>query len=264
MRIRFLLNSTFNKVFMRKSKIAFSKVTILPLLGIHCMFLVNTCFAQVVDTKAKVSNSGILRSDSIFNVRERLVELAMSGPILEIANRNVEIANQQLGRTKATVLNQLTVSANLNEFSIQGGSTDVANLFPRYNIGLQLPLGLFFTQGRDVKIAYQKIGISEADRSRLFAEVKADVLRLYEDYLMYSSLLVIHTKAASENYIRYIQIESDFEAGDATEDEYIEALRKYKEVQTDKISTQRDKEATRIALEKYILVPLEDVIKGIK
>lgn len=81
---------------------------------------------------------------------------------------------------------------------------------------------------------------------------------------MYSALLTLQTKTASENYVRYMQLQSDFEAGEASEADYNEALRKYTEEQTRKLNTQRNKEATRIEIEKYINVPLEDILKGLK
>jgi outer membrane protein TolC len=220
--------------------------------------------AQNTDSLGRNANRLRVRTDSVVDIRDRLVQLAMAGPIFEIASREVDVAHHQLGKAKTLVLNQLTVSGNLNEYSIRGRQDNVGNLFPRYNIGLQLPLGLFFTRSHDVNAARQNLAITEAERQKLYNELKAEILRLYEDYLMYSALLTLQTKTASENYVRYMQLQADFEAGEATEADYNEALRKYTEEQTRKLNTQRNKEATRIEIEKYINVPLEDILKGLK
>lgn len=134
--------------------------------------------AQSADSLGRNPNRLRVRADSVVDVRDRLVQLAMAGPIFEIASREVEVAHHQLGKAKTSVLNQLTVSGNLNEYSIRGRQDNVGNLFPRYNIGLQLPLGLFFTRSHDVNAARQNLAISEAERQKMYNEIKAEILRL--------------------------------------------------------------------------------------
>lgn len=223
--------------------------------------------ALLLSSVATVAQSPQMRPDStIKDIRQRLIELALPGPDMEIADRNEIIAQQQLQRSKRTIMNQLIVTGNLNEFSIKGSqpTQNQANLFPRYNIGLQLPLGVMFTRAKDIRVAEQNVAIAHAERSKTYGEIKAIILKNYEDFLMYSALLDVQTKSTSAEYLNFLKVESDFENGAATEDAYNDALKKYNEEMTKKINTQRNREIARIEIEKYILVPLDDVIKGLR
>lgn len=223
--------------------------------------------ALLLSSVAAVAQSPQMRPDStIKDIRQRLIELALPGPDMEIADRNEIIAQQQLQRSKRTIMNQLIVTGNLNEFSIKGSqpTQNQANLFPRYNIGLQLPLGVMFTRAKDIRVAEQNVAIAHAERSKAYGEIKAIILKNYEDFLMYSALLDVQTKSTSAEYLNFLKVESDFENGAATEDAYNDALKKYNEEMTKKINTQRNREIARIEIEKYILVPLDDVIKGLR
>ncbi|MCA0381577.1 MULTISPECIES: TolC family protein [Phnomibacter] len=223
--------------------------------------------ALLLSSVAAVAQSPQMRPDStIKDIRQRLIELALPGPDMEIADRNEIIAQQQLQRSKRTIMNQLIVTGNLNEFSIKGSqpTQNQANLFPRYNIGLQLPLGVMFTRAKDIRVAEQNVAIAHAERSKTYGEIKAIILKNYEDFLMYSALLDVQTKSTSAEYLNFLKVESDFENGAATEDAYNDALKKYNEEMTKKINTQRNREIARIEIEKYILVPLDDVIKGLR
>lgn len=223
--------------------------------------------ALLLSSVAAVAQSPQMRPDStIKDIRQRLIELALPGPDMEIADRNEIIAQQQLQRSKRTIMNQLIVTGNLNEFSIKGSqpTQNQANLFPRYNIGLQLPLGVMFTRAKDIRVAEQNVAIAHAERSKTYGEIKAIILKNYEDFLMYSALLDVQAKSTSAEYLNFLKVESDFENGAATEDAYNDALKKYNEEMTKKINTQRNREIARIEIEKYILVPLDDVIKGLR
>lgn len=203
---------------------------------------------------------------SIKDIKQRLIELALPGPDMEIADRNEIIAQQQLQRSKRTIMNQLILTGNLNEFSIKGSqpTQNQANLFPRYNIGLQLPLGVMFTRAKDIRVAEQNVAIAHAERTKTYSEIKAIILKNYEDFLMYSALYDVQTRATSAEYLNFLKVESDFENGAATEDAYNDALKKYNDELSKKINIQRNREIARIEIEKYILVPLDDVIKGLR
>jgi outer membrane protein TolC len=125
------------------------------------IIVISACVSAVAQKKPAVSNPNYRaprsRKDSLLNldIREKLVQLAMQNPTIEIDDRNVAIAQYNLKRAKSNFLNNVVLSGNLNEYSIQtiNSSQIYGNLFPRYNIGANLPLGLFVTRAKDVKIA---------------------------------------------------------------------------------------------------------------
>lgn len=231
-----------------------------------CLLLSALLYCMLATAQNAAGPNRLRPDSSIKDVRQRLIELALPGPDMEIADRNEIIAQQMLQRSKRTIMNQLVVTGNLNEFSIKGSQPlqNAGNFFPRYNIGLQIPVGLMFTRAKDIRVAEQNVAIAHAERSKTYGEIKAIILKNYEDFLMHSALLDVQTKSASAEYLNFLKVESDFENGAATEEAYNEALKKYNEEMTKKINTQRNREIARIEIEKYILVPLDDVIKGLR
>lgn len=124
------------------------------------------------------------------DVREKLVNLALQNPSFEIADRQVNIASENVKRAKTSILNNVSVQGNLNEFSIAGNSgASGANLFPRYNVGAVIPLGIFFTRSNDIKIARENLYISQAEKNERFRLIKEEVLTKYEDYLLTKAFL---------------------------------------------------------------------------
>ncbi|HSC52263.1 MAG TPA: TolC family protein [Phnomibacter sp.] len=205
-----------------------------------------------------------LKLDTIYDIRSKLVELAMAGPLLEMVGRGEIRAANELSKTKSAVLNNVILSGNLNEFTINGSPSNYANLYPRYNIGVLFPIGTFITRDKDIKIARQNLGMAQADKARVFAEVKAIVLKLYEDYEMYDALFQNQNKLTDDVYLNFLKAETDFEAGEINEVEFTRASREYNEELAKKLNYQRSRQQAKIDIEQYIMVPLEEVIGGKK
>ncbi len=141
--------------------------------------------------KSASTYSTLQDTGKVMDVREKLVDLAMQNPNYEIADRNVRIANDQLKKSKSSWLNNISAQGNLNEFSIHppvSATGQAVNLYPRYNIGVTIPFDLFSAKSNDIKVARQQLGIAQAQKNERFREIKAQVLTLYEDYLLYKQL----------------------------------------------------------------------------
>ena len=79
-------------------------------------------------------------------IAEKLSNLAVNNYQIKIANKEIDLKTQEISKSKAAWLNSISVSGNLNEYSLKstlGNSiiTPQLNFYPRYNINLSLPLG---------------------------------------------------------------------------------------------------------------------------
>ena len=106
-----------------------------------------TCngMAQVIQGK-KPEPISVLRpatADKVFDIREKLVQLALQNPNYEIADRKVAIAAYQVKKAKGSWLSIVGVQGNINEFSLKGGTTDPVtgiktpspgSFYPKYSL----------------------------------------------------------------------------------------------------------------------------------
>jgi outer membrane protein TolC len=202
------------------------------------------------------------RQDSLYNqnIREKLVQLAMQNPSVEIDDRTLTIAYLGLGKAKTNILNQIGFAANLNEFSIQKNNT-LGTYYPRYNFGVTLPFGLLTTRSKDIDIARENIGISIAQKNEHYRILKAVVLAKYEDYLMEKELLKSQIELYEDVHSTFLKIEQDYASAKIKVEEYNRAYRDDNTENTRVIILQRDLNVAVLELERYIGVKLEDVLK---
>src|SRR5205085_9873475 len=84
------------------------------------------------------------------DIREKLIHLALQNPDYEIADRQITIAHNNLELTKTKFLNNLVGQINYNEYSIKAPTDNFANYYPKYNIGLSIPFGIFPGRGKEI------------------------------------------------------------------------------------------------------------------
>ncbi len=213
---------------------------------------------QYSSTYANLQDTG-----KIMDIREKLVQLALQNPNFEVADRKVVVADYQIRKAKGSWLSALQAQGNLNEFSLKGGSAQ-ANLFPKYNFGLTIPLDIFSSKGNDVKIAKENFNIAQAEKNQRFREIKAEVLTKYEDYLMYKQKLELQSQSTQDAQSVYLQSEKDFADGIIKQEEYNKATKAYNEERSKQAEFQRNFNVVKIDLEKLIGVPLEYVLAQTK
>src|SRR4249920_1485842 len=105
------------------------------------------CMQANGQNKAVKPTTAVPRPDSINlrgaagtlpDIREKLVQLAVQNPSVEIDDRNIAVSQYMLKNSKSAVLNQIVLQGNLNEYSIQANPQQFGTLYPRYNIGATL------------------------------------------------------------------------------------------------------------------------------
>lgn len=227
-----------------------------------CFGMFISGFAQQKHSTPASGNSTYLTVDTTkkTDIREKLVQLAIQNPTYEVADRKVTIADQELSRTKTKVLSQITVAGNLNEFSINPPANGYNTLYPRYNIGATLPLDLFITRARDIRIAKENLGIAQAERNERYRLIKAQVLTAYEDYLLAKQKLEFQSQITQDAFQEYKQQERDFSDGIIEQKEYNAAFRKWTDEQSKKIEMQRNLNVIKLDLEAMIGMPFDELL----
>jgi len=204
------------------------------------------------------------RTDSMApDIRERLVQLAMQNPSVEIDDRNVTIARYGVKKAKSNILNQVAIQGNLNEFSIEGSSTN-ASLYPRYNIGFILPLGAFATRSQDIHIAKENLNISVALRGEHYRILREAVLSKYEDYLMAVDLLGLQRQLVEDVYTHFQKMEKSFAEAKISDEEYTNSYKNYNTELSKQRTLERNLKVAIVEVERYIGVELSEVLKNYK
>src|ERR1700743_1891183 len=119
------------------------------ILSLAVVLMVSTVQAQNTQNRPSTSRNSQERvptmPDTAGDIRDRLIQLAIQNPSVEIDDRNILVAEYGVKKAKTNILNQISLQGNLNEFSINQNNP-YANLYPKYNVGVVVPLGLFTTR----------------------------------------------------------------------------------------------------------------------
>ena len=95
------------------------------------------------------------------SVVERLVTIAYENSRVKSVESNALQSEYEYRRSRTAWLNNIVVTGNVNEFSLNqdGSSADPlkqSTQYPRYNIGVVLPLGLFVNNRKQTKASYYR------------------------------------------------------------------------------------------------------------
>jgi outer membrane protein TolC len=240
------------------------KVVILSLAAVLTFATVRSQNTQNRPSTSRNSQERVPNAqDSPVDIRERLVQLAMQNPGVEIDDRNILVAQYGIKRAKTNILNQVSLQGNLNEFSISQNNP-YANLYPKYNIGVVVPLGLFSTRSADVNIARQNYNITIAQKNDHYRVLKEAVLTKYEDYLMDKQLVDLQRQLSEDVHSDFLKAEQDYANAKIKIDDYNRAYREYNLQNTKLITLQRNLNVDILEIERYIGVKLEDVLRDYK
>jgi outer membrane protein TolC len=196
-------------------------------------------------------------------IEQKLVELALTQPSFDEAEDQITIADRQLKKAKNSWLNLLSISTNINEqsFAPQTSTTQAQYIYPKYFFGVNIPLGLIFLSGAEIKIAKTNVKINQDRQEELARTIKADVLSKYDQYKAYSQLLELQTQTIDDEQAVFLQTEQKFKDGSITIDLYNGASKNYNFELAKKIDLQLQQNVTKLEIEKMIGIPLEDVLK---
>ena len=226
------------------------------LLLIFCSSIL-TCAAQNNPSMPPLSNRVSLSFRDSLNIREKLIQLAVLNSNVQIDEANLNIAKYNLKKAKASWLDQVGVSGNVNEFVIKG--SDAANYFPKYNLGVSIPLGIFQKHSMDVKIAQEIITINEIARNEKIKQIRTIVLTKYENYLEKKQILELQMEITEEEYTLWLKAQKDYKVNGKMDD-LNKAYKDYNSELSRQRSAERDLRVAYIELEETVGFRLDEIL----
>ena len=193
---------------------------------------------------------------------EKLVQLAWRNhPSNEAVRRQVNIAEVNVKQSTASWLDNITITGNLNEFTINKAADPFgrAAFFPKYNIGASVSLGTFFSTPYNIRKSKEERVIAQANVNAQKLAVRNQVLKLYNEYLMRERVFKLQSQALLDTETSHKLEEQRFRRGDITFDLYSTSLGAYNEALRAQLEAERDFKNAKLDLEQMIGMRLEDV-----
>ena len=124
-------------------------------------------FASLLLKAQSVDYNKIIVTEQISSIsfEEKLVQLAWQNhPSNKVASQRVEQAQSQQAKAQWSWLDNIYLEGNYNEFTGDEEIDPLARAFyPRYNVGIRLPLSTFVQTPLNTKIAKDQVLITEFD-----------------------------------------------------------------------------------------------------
>jgi outer membrane protein TolC len=235
----------------RFTQVLFFLVLILPLVVV----------GQQVDYNKIILPPGA----SNISYEERLVQLAwQNNPASQIVKSDAIAAEHDVKALNAQWLRNIGVTANVNKYSLKefNGDPDadeVFNYYPAYNVFLTLPLSTFFEGPHLKKAAQNRLEASEERVNQLKLNLRAEVLKRYNDYKMNEEIRNIRKEALADEESNYLVIEEKFKNGTATVESYQQSLKSRNELRIQAVESETMLIKSKLDLEALIGIKLEEV-----
>ncbi len=224
-------------------------------------FLATAAFSQRDSLSMNTNATTMSGEDSVL---ELLIKMAMENPRIKSAEHIAIYTEYIWRRDRTAFLNQLTVSGNLNEISIKGyNNADVvrqSTVYPRYNIGLQIPLGLFIN---DKKITTSNFNRYQSMVDNVHVEeqtIRREVTVLYETYNMTQALVALQLELLDDSKIVFERNEQDFEAGKLSLEAYSASVRSYNQEKVKQVNLTFTLSQTEAYMEELIGMKYRDAL----
>jgi outer membrane protein TolC len=194
-------------------------------------------------------------------IQEKLVELALKGPLYRGTEHQNKINQYQLRAAQNSWLNLLSLSANFNDQTLAHINQSGTNtyVYPKYFFGVNVPLGTLFSRTA-VKSARESIEISKDNQEELARTIRADVLLKYRQYLVNIELINMESELINDVLAAFSQAELKFKNGNIPLDSYISLSKEKNDERGKFLGLQLQQYQVKLDLEKMIGTNLESVL----
>ncbi len=203
-----------------------------------------------------LGNPGFNLQDSL---ADKLADFALNNKRVKLADKDISVKKFEVQKNKAAWLNNMSASFNLNEANIKSTSSTQNNIFfPRYNLGLTLPLGFFFSKAKDVQIARGNYEMAEALKEAQVEETREAIKMQYQVYQADKYLLALHETILQDENVLLKEAEAKFAKNEIGLQAFTDASRRYNAELVKKIGLLKDVNNAKYQLETLIGMSLED------
>lgn len=225
---------------------------------IFLLLISSPALAQNVDYNKIVLPEGSQTTE----FEEKLVQIAWRNhPSNEALRHEVNIASYNVKQSNVSWLENIRLSGNLNEFTINKAADPFgrAAFYPKYNIGASVSLGTFFTIPYTIKKNREMLDISRANVNAQKLLVRNTVLKLYNEYLMRERIFKLQSQALLDTETSHKLAEQRFRRGEIDFETYSTSLTAYNSATIAQLESERDFKNAKLDLEQWIGMRLEDV-----
>ena len=219
-----------------------------------------TSFFSQAQRKDSNNTSAIPVTDS--TVEDRLIALALKSPLYLKSEHENKIDAYKLKKVKESWLNLLTVSTNYNINSNRGTNAgNIPVVYPRNSFGLNVPLGIIFSKGSDIKIAREMAILGNISQEQLRREIKVDILTKYKQYVSYAEMIRMQNKVIDDEQAAVLQTEKKFREGTTTIEAYNSIMKNLNNDMAEKQKLQLAQDILKLEIEAIIGVDLNSVLR---
>ena len=192
-------------------------------------------------------------------IRERLVKFAMTNnEEITAADANIRIAEISRKKANTSMLSSVSLGANANEFVIN--NSPAANFFPKYNIGVSIPLDLLAKNKAEKQTANQMITINTAQKEQIEKNIRAKVLILYETYKEKKQIVELQKMAMEDDIAAYEKAQQDYAENIITLEDVSKIYKSSVNEKSILATKQKEFNISVIELESAIGVPLSKAL----
>ncbi len=208
-------------------------------------------------TEEEAPNYAELNADSLIKIK--LVKLAYNNPAIKISESNILISYADLDKTKLSWLSNISVGANINEFVVNNSAA--ASFFPKYNLGVILPLDFLSRMKRDKIAANESLNINQEIKKDKMQTLKTEVLIRYEAYKEIKELVFLQKSFLEYDFSNYETNRAAYSEGSGTIFDMNKSHQNYLLGKSKLVSLEKELNVSIIRLEEMINVPLETALQ---
>lgn len=227
-----------------KNNLLYIVVFLMPILG----------FAQKPAVKEAMPTIMFPDNYNSQNFRDELVSEAIKNASeIKVATRETQIEKYRVGISKSKWLDYFSFSGNLNEFTLNPGKyANQALFFPRYNFGVNIPLGSLFSNAYNTKIANHQYLIAKENEKSTALALRVQVLSKFEEYIQSREALTLQSQVYNDQETVHVLNESKFKSNTISLEEYNESSMKLFDLKSKALDLQRQYAITKYELEALI------------
>ncbi len=199
--------------------------------------------------------------DNDQEIKNRLVRLALKNPVFTADDAAIEIAVLNRKKASSSWLSSISLAGNINEFVVN--STPAANFYPKYNLGVLIPLDIYPRNKNERKVGDQNIIIANAAKDQRMNEIKAETLIRYENYKEQKELVNLERVSVDNNYSDYLAAQNNYADGTITVDVLNKIYQGYVSEQFKLVTLKKQLNVAIIQLEEIIGVQLSKALPDV-
>lgn len=230
------------------------------------VLLFSLSFLQAQNTNSANRNRN---ADSLppETIAKALAQIAIENNGVGVQEAVTKASEYNYKAQKTSWLDNFRASGNINSFTNNNntinGITGQA-FYPRYNIGVSLPFGIFVNLPKQTKASFYNYQAQLENLRMAKQDLQLQVISLYYNYVRTQKLYQLQEESLQDTEFATKKTEERFGKGEVNLDVYTAATKRYNDEQGAKVSLERDLMIGKAQLEMLLGMPLETALVNVR